>query len=243
MIRSPLHTAKALHCCRAFFQTDLERFFESVTSSLIRTVLEQASTPVSDLARYVEHIIRLLTIEGALPIGYSTSPILSNACLLGFDARLSATSGARNWIYTRYADDIIISAGSRAAISDADQVVAECLREELGDGFRLNQEKTKLTTVGRKVKLLGFVVLPTGGIIVDRSVRDRVETWLYFYVNDRSRLAKIFAEENKEGIEEGLERLSGLISYVHSVDKTYFEKMRIKFGSTVIDSFLHKTAR
>jgi len=228
---------------RAFFQTDLERFFESVTSSLIRTVLDRAPTPVADLAEHVEHIMRLLTIEGSLPIGYSTSPTLSNACLLGFDARLAATSCARNWIYTRYADDIIISAGSRAAINDARQVVDECLRAELGDGFRLNQDKTKLTTIGRKVKLLGFVVLPTGGIIVDRNVRDRVETWLYFYVTNRSRLAKIFAEENEEGMEEGLERLSGLISYVHSVDEAYFEKMRTKFGSTVIDSFLHKTAR
>ncbi|TWI65426.1 RNA-directed DNA polymerase [Pseudoduganella lurida] len=228
---------------RAFFQTDLERFFESITSSLIRRVLDQASTPVADLAEHVEHIVRLLTIEGALPIGYSTSPILSNACLLGFDARLAATSCARNWIYTRYADDIIISAGSRAAINDVGQVVEECLRAELGDSFRLNQDKTKLTTIGRKVKLLGFVVLPTGGIVVDRNVRDRVETLLYFYVTDRSRLAKIFAEENDEVMEAGLERLSGLISYVHSVDEAYLEKMRIKFGSTVIDSFLHKTAR
>jgi len=228
---------------RAFFQTDLERFFESVTSGLIRKVLDRAPTPVADLAEHVEHIIRLLTIEGTLPIGYSTSPILSNACLLGFDARLAATSGSQNWIYTRYADDIIISASSRAAIDDVGQVVEECLRAELGDGFRLNQDKTKLTTIGRKVKLLGFVVLPTGGVIVDRNVRDRVETWLYFYVTDRSRLAKIFAEENGEGIEAGLERLSGLISYVHAVDGAYFEKMRIKFGSTVIDSFLHKTAR
>lgn len=228
---------------RAFFQTDLEHFFESITFSLIRKVLDQALTPVSDLARHVDHIIHLLTIDGTLPIGYSTSPTLSNACLLGFDARLSATTNERNWIYTRYADDIIISAGSRAALSDANQVVEECLKAEFGDGFKLNQDKTKLTTTGRKVKLLGFVVLPTGRIIVDRNVRDRVETWLYFYVTDRSRLAKVFAEENKEGIEEGLERLSGLISYVHSVDEAYFEKMRIKFGSTVIDSFLHKTAR
>lgn len=228
---------------RAFFQTDLERFFESVTSSLIRTVLDGAPTPIADLAKHVEHIIRLLTIEGALPIGYSTSPTLSNACLLGFDARLAATSCARNWIYTRYADDIIISAGSRAAINDVGQVVEECLKAELGDVFRLNQDKTKLTTIGRKVKLLGFVVLPTGGIVVGRNVRDRIETLLYFYVTDRSRLAKIFAEENEEGMVEGLERLSGLISYVHSVDEAYLEKMRVKFGSTVIDSFLHKTAR
>jgi RNA-directed DNA polymerase len=45
-------------------------------------------------------------------------------------------------------------------------------------------------------------------------------------------------------MEEGLERLSGLISYVYSVDESYIVKLRVKFGSTVIiDCFLHKTAR
>lgn len=228
---------------RAFFQTDLERFFESIKSSLIRSVLDRAATPVSDLAEHLEHIVRLLTIDDMLPIGYSTSPTLSNACLLGFDARLAGASSARNWIYTRYADDIIVSADSRQAIDDAGLVIEDCLTAELGDGFRLNQNKTKLTTIGRKVKLLGLVILPTGGIVVDRNVRNRIESGLHFYVADRSRLGRIFAEERGEGMEEGLERLSGLISYVHAADQAYFEKLRMKFGSTVIDSFLHKTAR
>jgi hypothetical protein len=34
-------------------------------------------------------------------------------------------------------------------------------------------------------------------------VRDLVETWLYFYVTDRSRLAKIFVEENEGGWRRG----------------------------------------
>jgi RNA-directed DNA polymerase len=228
---------------RAFYQTDLERFFDSITSNLIRAVLSRAATPVSDLAEYIDHILGLLTINGKLPIGYSTSPILSNACLLGFDKRLAALSNECNWIYTRYADDIIISADDRLAIEGASQVIEDCLAAELGDGFTLNQSKSKLTTVGRKVKILGLVVLPTGTIVIDRDVRNRIESWLHFYVRDRSRLAKIFEEERGEGMEEGLQRLSGLISYAYAADPAYLEKLRAKFGSTVIDSFLHRSAQ
>jgi RNA-directed DNA polymerase len=43
--------------------------------------------------------------------------------------------------------------------------------------------------------------------------------------------------------DEGLQRLSGYISYVHSADPAYLDKLRRKFGSTVIDSFLHKSAQ
>lgn len=228
---------------RAFFQTDLERFFDSITSNLIRLVLSQAKTPVLDLNEHIDHILDLITINGRLPIGYSTSPILSNACLFGFDKRLASISEKRQWIYTRYADDIIISANHRLAIEDVTKVIENCLMAELGDGFTLNKNKTKFTTIGRKIKLLGLTILPTGTIAIDRDVRNRIETWLHFYMKDRSRLAKIFQEERNEGMEEGLQRLSGLISYTNTADPAYLEKLRTKFGNTVIDSFLHRSAQ
>lgn len=228
---------------RAFYQTDLERFFDSITSDLIRSALGGAATPASDLTEHMDHILSLLTIGGKLPIGYSTSPLLSNACLLGFDERLAAISKERQWVYTRYADDIIISADHRQSIGDAGEVVESCLAAELGDDFTLNPSKSKLTTIGRKVKLLGLVILPTGVIAIDRDVRNRIESRLHFYVTDRSRLARIFEEERGEGMEEGLQRLSGLVSYAHATDPLYLEKLRAKFGTTVIDSFLHRSAK
>lgn len=228
---------------RAFYQTDLEQFFDSITSDLIRSAFEGVVTPVSDLNEHIDHILGLLTINGKLPIGYSTSPILSNTCLFGFDERLASISKNRRWIYTRYADDIIISANDRRAIEDANTVIEDCLAAELGDGFTLNSRKSKLTRIGRKVKLLGLVILPNGTITIDRDVRSKIETWLHFYISDRARLAKIFEEERSDGMEEGLQRLSGLVSYVYATDSSYLEKLRMKFGSTVIDSFLHRSAQ
>lgn len=228
---------------RAFYQTDLERFFDSITSGLIRSTLERAVTPASDLDEHIDHVVGLLTINGKLPIGYSTSPILSNACLVGFDERLATISKERQWIYTRYADDIIISTHDRPAIEAASEVIESCLAAELGAGFTLNPSKSKLTTIGRKVKILGLVILPNGTIAIDRDVKNKIESWLHFYINDRSRLEKIFEEERSEGMEEGLQRLSGLISYAYATDLPYLEKLRAKFGTTVIDIFLHRSAQ
>ncbi|UXB37579.1 reverse transcriptase domain-containing protein [Stenotrophomonas maltophilia] len=228
---------------RAFFQTDLERFFDSITTPLVRKVLIESATPVADLHDHLEHILGLLTIDGKLPIGYSTSPIVSNACLLSFDRRMTQISQDRGWIYTRYADDIMLSTQERANLSDAEAVIEDCLASELGDKFNLNPTKSKLTTVGRKVKLLGLVILPTGAIAIDRDVRNRIEAWIHFYLSDRARLLKIFEETYSQGMEEGLERLSGLVSYAHAADPAYLEKLRSKFGTTVIDSLLHRSAQ
>jgi RNA-directed DNA polymerase len=238
-----LHDAVAPHrSSRAFYQTDLEKFFDSISASMVRAALEKADTPVADLADHIDHIVSLITVEGTLPIGFSTSPTLSNACLLGFDAALASLSKDRQWIYTRYADDIVISAQERESLRDASSVVRDCLAGELGEAFHVNQKKSKLTTIGRKVKVLGLVILPTGQIVIDREVREKIEYQLHFYVTDRNRLAKIFLETSDESIEDGLERLSGLISYAYAAAPDYLEKLRVKFGTTVIDSLLHRSA-
>ncbi|MCC5092520.1 MULTISPECIES: reverse transcriptase domain-containing protein [Xanthomonas] len=228
---------------RAFFQADLERFFDSITTPLIRKVLVESQTPVTDLQDHLEHILKLLTVEGKLPIGFSTSPILSNACLLSFDQRLARISHDRGWIYTRYADDIMLSTLDRSKLSDAGTVIEECLSAEIGDEFKLNPAKSKLTTIGRKVKHLGLVILPSGDVAIDRDVRNRIESWIHFYLRDRAKLLKIFEETPNQGMEEGLERLSGLVSYAHTADPTYLDKLRSKFGTTVIDSLLHRSAK
>lgn len=228
---------------RAFFQTDLERFFDSITSPLIRKVLVENQTPVTDLTHHLEHILKLLTVDGKLPIGFSTSPILSNVCLLPFDQRLAQISHERGWIYTRYADDIMLSSQDRADLSDAGSIIEDCLAVEIGDGFSLNPAKSKLTTIGRKVKHLGLVILPSGDVAIDRDVRNRIESWIHFYLRDRAKLLRIFEETPNEGMEEGLERLSGLVCYAHSADPAYLEKLRSKFGTTVIDSLLHRSAQ
>lgn len=228
---------------RAFYQTDLERFFYSITKNLIKTTIKKAVTPIEDIDDHLDQILELLTINDRLPIGYSTSPILSNACLLGFDERLFSISKDRQWIYTRYADDIIISSTDRRTIEDANEIIENCLVSELGKGFNINKSKSKLTTTGRKIKILGLVILPNGGISIDREIRNKIESWIYFYINNRSLLEKIFEEEKCKDPEEGLQKLSGLVCYAHTSDPSYLEKLRVKFGTTVIDSFIHRSAQ
>jgi RNA-directed DNA polymerase len=109
----------------------------------------------------------------------------------------------------------------------------------LGEGFRINQTKSRFTTIGRKVKILGLSILPTGRVTIDKDIRNKVEFQLHFYVSDRNKLTQIYEGD----MEAGLQRLSGYVSYIHSADPLYLGKLRRKFGGTVIDSFLHRSAQ
>jgi len=235
------HEAVLAHAkSRAFFQTDIEDFFGSLKRPTIeRTLRANApNVPILDLDEHIHRILSLITVDEKLPVGFATSPHISNACLTPFDDELEDLCRGRGLIYTRYADDLTISGGARESLLDLSKVLQELLNKHFGETFRLNRAKSKLTTVGRKVKLLGLVILPSGQVSIDRELKDRIETRIHFFVDDRSKFMNLVDNDD----EAGLEQLCGYVNYVNSVDPAYLEKLQRKFGATVIDSLLHRTA-
>lgn len=235
------HQVVAVHAQnRAFFQTDLVNFFGSINRELVRsTVLERGSlVPITDLHEHLERILDLTTIEGLLPIGFPTSPLISNACLTGFDDELESHCRANALTYTRYADDIVISAQSREELQNIGSTITGLLTAHFSGRLRLNSAKSKVTTVGRKVKVLGMVITPSGRVTVDRELKRRIEVLLHFYIRDREKFSAMFEHNMRAGIEQ----LVGYVNYINSADKLYLEKLTKKYGATVIDSFLHRSA-
>jgi len=224
---------------RAFYQTDLTKFFDSITAPLIRSVLIDNSTPISDLSDYMDRVLDLVTVGGRLPIGFSTSPLISNACLKRFDDALEDFCNRQGLICTRYADDIILSCQDRRQLENIEDTLRNLLRDQLGSGFNINKSKSKLTTVGRKVKVLGMVILPRGQVSIDMAAKKKIEYQLHFFIKDRARLLKIFEHD----MESGIQQLSGHISHINAADPAYLEKLRRKYGTSVIDSFLHRSAK
>jgi RNA-directed DNA polymerase len=236
------HAAVAAHAGnRAFFQTDIGNFFGSIDREMVRSTLAARSTrvPIADLADHIERILDLTTtLDGALPVGFSTSPPISNSCLAGFDDELETHCRSTDLMYTRYSDDLLLSARSRDHLIGIEAAIGRMLRTHFSNKLQLNPAKSKFTSVGRKVKMLGMVVLPTGQVTVDRELKNRIEVLLHFYLRDREKFLAVVDNDLKGGIE----KLSGYINYLNAADTRYLEKVRRKFGATVIDSFLHKSA-
>jgi len=233
--------AVAVHSeSRAFFQTDIEHFFESLDRELVRSTITRSeyAVPISDIDSYIDRIIDLTTVNGAVPIGFSTSPPISNACLNYFDNDLETHCVNLGLIYSRYSDDIVISSQSRESIINIHEVVSELLLRHFNGALKLNKEKTKITGIGRKIKILGMVILPSGKMTIDMDLKSRIEVRLHFYVHNREKFLNL-VDNNMQG---GIKQLAGYINYVHSVDKPYLDKLRRKFGATVIDSFLYRSA-
>lgn len=235
------HQAVGAHALsRAFFQTDIVNFFGSIDRDTVKsTIIERGNRiPIADLHVHLERILDLATINGSLPVGFSISPPISNACLTGFDNELELYCGRNDLIYTRYADDIVVSARSRESLKDIRSTINELLRQHFKGKLQLNPLKSKLTTVGRKVTVLGMTITPSGHVTVDRDLKRRIEVLLHFYTRNREKFLNTVQNDMKAGIDQ----LAGYVNYINTADKAYLEKLRKKYGSTVIDSLLHRSA-
>lgn len=224
---------------KSFFVCDIADFFPSVRRPRIKSTLITAGEhcPIEDIDRWLERIADLVCVNDVLPIGFSTSPSISNAVLVPFDNALKAYCDSRDLIFTRYSDDIIVSGCNRAALDGIEAHVANILQDEMKGEFTLHPGKSKFLHRGVKVKLLGMVLLPNGHISVDSGVKEEIEILIHFYMRDKRKFAdRVDGDPNKAEA-----RLSGLLNYVNTVDQAYLNKLRKKFGVTVVDFFLHRS--
>ena len=238
---NPHEVAFAHANSRAFFQTDIENFFGSIDRALVRsTILSQEERiPISDLPSHIERILDLTTINRGLPIGFPTSPLISNVCLTSFDNDLEDYCRNSSLVYTRYADDLVFSGTDREAVGGIESTLHELLAHHFGGNLKLNQEKRKLTTVGRKTSILGMVILPNGRVTIDMKLKKSIEARLHYYIRNREK----FLSMSKGDAKAGIQKLAGYINYINTADTLYLEKLKRKFGATVIDSFIHRSAK
>lgn len=96
------------HCRKPYvFNIDLENFFGTITFARVRGML--ISKPYSLAPETATVIAHLATVNGVLPQGAPSSPILSNMLCASLDRDLYSLAKRNRAVYTRYADDITFS--------------------------------------------------------------------------------------------------------------------------------------
>lgn len=138
-----------------FLKADIHAFFNSIDYYTLKSAISREIKPVV-YANAIKALLPTCFYNGIMPLGYITSPILSDIYLANIDRHFMDRPGI---IYTRYADDFIISASG----PNAEKVLQE-VREELESMLAdrmltLNQKKTyirRLKQPGDAIHLLGL---------------------------------------------------------------------------------------
>ena len=220
-----------------FYKTDIVNFFPSISSSLIKENIKKDISKLSyldqeNLKLYLDKILSLVTIDDKLPIGFSTSPFISNYIMKKYDVNIKLFCKKNNLIYTRYSDDIIISSFKNIDKGYITENIKTIFKKE-NSPFSLNSSKTKVLTKKHKIKILGLTI-NNNTISVDRKVKDEIEIGIHYFMKDRSKFMDYFNSNEVSARRE----LAGNISYAINIEPDYLQKLVKKYGLSIIKEIL-----
>jgi len=165
----------------ALLNVDIQGFFPSVSRARIEAILKDG--PVLRLSEYMARsIARLCTLHGGLPQGSPASAVLTNLVTVRLDARLAGLAEQFGCRYSRYVDDITLSASSRAAL---DRALPKLEMILLSEGFALNTNKTRIQTLSMRREVTGLVLagerIGVPAVNVPRPYRRQVRAMLHHW--------------------------------------------------------------
>lgn len=138
------------------FNIDLENFFYTIKFRRIKNVLKLSPFNLVDDREEIGFIVaNLCSYDGYLPQGAPSSPILSNIICTRLDKKINKLSIENSATYTRYADDITISAQQDIFSKKFQSQLNKIIQSE---DFKINSKKTRLQSRHFRQEVTGIVV-------------------------------------------------------------------------------------
>ncbi len=99
---------------------------------------------------------------GKLPLGLVLSPLLSDIYMKDFDYAVEEYCKPKAWVYTRYADDILISSKKKISTDEIAIIESTIIHQLSLKKLKLNDEKKVhmvLNNKGKYVKYIGLSIV------------------------------------------------------------------------------------
>ncbi len=164
---------------------DLKDFFHQVTTREVESIF--SGVPFNFKDQVLDILVKLTTYQGRLPMGIPTSPVLSNFACRQLDAALMGKATAQAWVYTRYADDLTISAKTPFLAEDLTTI-----RQTIEQArFQINERKINIFSKGDTKVVTGLVVGSKIALAPDylELLKGEIET-----------LTQVMKAQNEQGI-------------------------------------------
>lgn len=222
---------------RWFLKLDFSKFFPSTSMEFLTSMLYK-TFPLCEYINqgygYKENFERALSLcflNGGLPQGTPVSPLLTNMMMIPIDHEISkmCREHSPKLLYTRYADDMLISSPYDFQWTD----VCASVEKILGDvnaPMQINRKKTRYGSSSGSNWNLGVMLNKDGDITVGHAKKKLLKTKVFQFMTD-------FAAKNPWNIED-TQQLQGEISYYKMVEgdniQEIIDKYDKKFGFSVM---------
>ena len=224
------NTLTALKChteSNYFLKLDIKDFFPGCNKDTILTQLKKVY-PLSYLLQQQEILepfnllLDLCLLNNELPQGAPSSPTLTNILMIPFDFELTVSLNKQNKIYTRYADDLLISSKTPFKFSSIITLI-ESIFHTNNYPFIIKKEKTRY---GRNTGAnwnLGLMLNKDHNITIGHERKQKFRAKIFQFITDN------LTTERKWSIIETQE-LQGIISYYNNIEPDYVQYVLNKYN-------------
>ena len=213
---------------RVILKLDFENFFPSITVGDWTPFAEAVLGWNADEIKFSAYVM-FWGAGGyeptALSIGAPTSPLISNAMMFGFDSAMSEYAAAHGQVYTRYADDIVISATDFLDKPGAMAAVQQSINGAAIAGLKLNSHKTRLASKATMRQITGLKITNEGRVSLGRERKRLIRSMVH-----RALSGRVAGGANAT--------LSGLLSFAKDVEPTFYGSLLVKFGEEKMTALL-----
>jgi hypothetical protein len=207
---------------------DIKNFFNSIKASDLINILKK-SCHIDDLYKG-DGFNELLTkscfdARTRLPVGYLTSPFISNAVMFDIDNKIANTTRNKtvygNAVITRYADDFVFSTDKIGACKKFYDYFSGVLEKEDRPKLCINEKKTRIMSKrGGAMIITGLLINNDGLVRATKKYRDQFRLLIKLYHQGR-------LKENE------IESLKGHISFIQNIDPMLFTKIAFKYHEDI----------
>ena len=209
---------------RWYLKLDLHDFFGSCSPAFIKEQLLKIY-PFAEYKNFeqcntlIDNLIKIAVKDNGLPQGTPLSPTLTNLIMVEFDYKINRLLYQltkdnnliqQKYIYTRYADDIIISARNKFDYT----IVVNAIKELFeGTPLQLNEEKTRFASNSGRNWNLGVMCNNKNETTIGYRRKQQLKSIIHNYLTDR--------ENGNTWTLDDLYWLQGQLSWLYNVEPEY----------------------
>ncbi|MCC7595911.1 RNA-directed DNA polymerase [Janthinobacterium sp. FW305-129] len=206
---------------------DFKDFFSSIkVKDLVLFFTHQLAHRFSklDILRMAQiSCVRHTELSGlCLSIGAPSSPILSNAIMYDFDAKIYEWCNKNNISYSRYADDLTFSTNELGRSDEITSLVNAAILENKIVKLQINKKKTVHLSKKYQRRITGLIITNSNIVSIGRSRKREISTLIHkFSLN-------MLSDDEKY-------RLQGLLGFSKNIEPLFIERMNVKYGKDLIN--------
>lgn len=227
-----------------FAKFDLSNFFGSTTPEFLYNMFAMVY-PFSEVVNHtiaidgktvggkneLQKALDLCFLNGGLPQGTPISPLLTNVMMIPVDFKLANTLREKKMVYTRYADDFLVSSKYAFDPKEVERTINDVLAS-FNAPFRINNEKTRYGSSSGRNWNLGVMLNSDNNITIGHEKKRRFKAMLTNYTMDKMNGTPWDLEQ--------VQKLQGIRSYYTSIEKDNIDKiitnLSMKFNFDIANS-------